>query len=159
MVSSTYNETEIEFTKEERTMLELLIGIPMTIAAWKRGWKGWAILPLPLALVAQFICGFFVGATASPGTTPEDLVGSAIAVGLVIDLIAAAVLIGMIVKERKPKVTINPVVGPVASSYQPARYCTGCGQELHDNATFCRNCGQMVGQALHGDVPLAGQHS
>jgi predicted amidophosphoribosyltransferase len=78
-------------------------------------------------------------------------------VSLVIDLIAAAVLVGMIVKERKPKVTINPVVSPMASSYQPARFCTGCGQELHDNAAFCRNCGQTVGRTLNGDVPLAGQ--
>jgi len=138
-------------------MLELLIGIPLTIAAWNRGWKGWAILPLPLALVAQFICGFFIGATASPGTTTDDLAGTAIAVSLVIDLMAAAVLVGMIVKERKPKVTINPVVSPMASSYQPARFCTGCGQELHDNASFCRACGQMVGPTLDGDVPLAGQ--
>jgi hypothetical protein len=138
-------------------MLELLIGIPLTIAAWKRGWKGWALLPLTLALVSQAIFGFFIGFTASPGTAIGDLEGLVVAVSLVIDLIAAAVLIGMIVKERKPKVTINPVVSPMASSYQPARFCTGCGQELHDNAAFCRNCGQTVGRTLNGDVPLAGQ--
>ena len=154
-------------------MLELLIGIPLTILAWKRGWKGWAILPLSLAFVAQFVCGFLIGAAASPGTTADDAAGTAIAVSLLIDLIAAAVLIGMIVKERKPKSSLtsqnanvrppnsptSPASSRVASGYQPARFCTGCRQELHDNAMFCRNCGQMVRRTLNSDAPLAGQHT
>jgi hypothetical protein len=128
-------------------MLELLIGIPLTIAAWKRGWKGWALLPLILALVTQAIFGFFVGFTASPGTAIGDLEGLVVAVSLVIDLIAAAALIGMIVKERKPEVPTNTVVDPVASAsnHQSARFCTGCGQKINDNAAFCRNCGARIG--------------
>jgi hypothetical protein len=82
-------------------LLELLIGIPLTITAWKRGWKGWAVLPLPLALVVQFVIGLILGATAPAGTTVDDLAGTAIAVALVIDLLAAAVLVGMIVKPRR----------------------------------------------------------
>ena len=106
--------------------------------------------------MAQLVCGFFIGATASPGTTAGDLEGVAVAVGLVIDLIAAAVLIGMIVKEKKPKVTVNPVdssaVCPVVGNYQPASYCMGCGQELSDSAKFCRHCGQMVRPADGGGL-------
>ena len=137
-------------------MLELLIGIPLTIAAWKRGWKGWALLPIPLGLVAGFIAGMIIGSVA---TTEDEFWGMAFSAIILIYIAEFGVLITMVVKKREPKVTINPVVSPVVSGYQPARFCIGCGQELHDNASFCRNCGQMIGRTLNSDVPLAGQRS
>jgi hypothetical protein len=134
--------------------IELIIEIALAIAAWNRGWKGWALVPVALGWGAALVAGLMIGTVA---TTTEELEGMSLMVVVLIDIVEFGALIAMIVKERKPKVTINPVVAPVASSYQPARFCTGCGQELHDNASFCRACGQMVGPTLDGDVPLAGQ--
>jgi hypothetical protein len=110
-----------------------------------------------------FAIGYLYASTAPIGATQNDMMRDMgplmIALGVVIDLIGGGVLIAMIAKQRKPKVTINPVVSPVVSGYQPARFCIGCGQELHDNASFCRNCGQMIARTLNGDVHLAGQRS
>ena len=133
-------------------MLLFLVVIPLTIAAWKRGWKGWALVPLVLPLAAVFVAGCLIGIM---GPTDDEASGMVLVGAGLGGVLWFGALVAMIVKGRKPKVTINPVVGPLVGLLQPAGVCGGCGSELHDNATFCRNCGQKVGQTLRGDLPVA----
>ena len=142
-------------------MLDLIVGIPLTIAAWKRGWKGWALLPMGLGLLVAFIAGAFIGSIA---TTEDEFWEMLLFAVVLIYLAEYGVLITMVVKKREPKVIptsqplVGPVVNPVAGDYRSTRYCIGCGQQLGESANFCRNCGQTVGRPLNGDAPLAGQY-
>ena len=50
----------------------LILEIWLTIKAWQKGWRGWALLPLAFALTA----GFAIGATAAAsGESLEDMMG------------------------------------------------------------------------------------
>lgn len=82
-------------------MLLLLLEIGLTIAAWKRGWKGWALLPLAIGMSAGFLFGLVVGAT---GGSEAELFG----VGVVLDVVCVITLIIMTVKGRR--VAENPPV-------------------------------------------------
>lgn len=46
----------------------LIIEIALTIAAWKKGWKGWALLPGAVA----FLMGFMVGAVMGAANIPME---------------------------------------------------------------------------------------
>jgi len=63
----------------------LAIEIALTIAAWRKGWKGLALLPVGAALV----CGFMVGAAMGAGGLSEEEV---FGIGLLIDLGVIAAL-------------------------------------------------------------------
>ncbi len=68
----------------------LFIEIALTMAAWKRGWKGWALLPIVIAMGIGFMSGLFM--------VSEE---SAFAFGLMLDLMCAAALVGMVVAKKK----------------------------------------------------------
>ena len=76
-------------------MLLLLVEIALTIEAWRRGWKGWALLPLGVGFGAGFLIGFIMGAA---GVVSED---SLFGICLVLDVACIGVLIGMIAKPRR----------------------------------------------------------
>lgn len=71
----------------------LVLEIGLTIAAWRRGWKGWALLPLGIG----FGIGFLIGLIMSASGASEE---SIFAVGFLGDVICIGVLIGMILKPR-----------------------------------------------------------
>ncbi len=48
----------------------LIVEIAMTVWAWKKGWAGWALMPLALCIAAGFAIGVALGAS---GGTVEDL--------------------------------------------------------------------------------------
>lgn len=68
----------------------LVLEIILTIAAWKRGWKGWALLPWVIALVAAFTVSLVRGA----------------ATGFVADVILIGAMIIMVNKPRWPAVEL-----------------------------------------------------
>jgi hypothetical protein len=49
-----------------------VIEIMLTVAAWKRGWKGWALLPLGIGLLAAIWAGSVL---ASAGVSEEEIGG------------------------------------------------------------------------------------
>ena len=71
----------------------LILEIALGIAAWKRGWKGWAVLPA----ILPFGIGFFFGLVMGPEVFESSVVG----VGFIIELVCIAVLIFMVVKGRQ----------------------------------------------------------
>jgi len=72
----------------------LALEIGLAIAAWRRGWKGWALLPLGIAAGIGFLGGLIIGAS---GGSEE----SALVIGIVADVIGIGALIAMIIKPRK----------------------------------------------------------
>ena len=72
----------------------LILEIILTISAWRRGWKAWALLPTAIAFGVAFIIGFVAGAN---GGSEGGVVGIAIA----LDVVCIAVLIGMIAKPHR----------------------------------------------------------
>ena len=82
----------------------LFIEIALTISAWRKGWRGWALLPGVMALVLGALLGLAMGTTATRG----DL----IVPSLMIDGLAIFALIGMVVKgpEKREEDTSNKSV-------------------------------------------------
>jgi len=72
----------------------LALEIGLTIAAWQRGWKAWALLPLGIGFGIGFLAGLIMGASGASE-------GSIFAVGLAADVICIVALIVMIIKPRK----------------------------------------------------------
>ncbi len=68
----------------------LFIEIALTTAAWKRGWKGWALLPLVIGMGIGFMSGLFMVSDES-----------ALAFGFMLDLMCIGALIGMVVAKKK----------------------------------------------------------
>jgi hypothetical protein len=84
----------------------LILEIGLAIWAWKRGWKGWALLPIGIGLAGGFLIGFIMGASGAS-------MGSILGVGLVCDILLIITLIVMIAKPRnkeEPVVFRAPVV-------------------------------------------------
>jgi hypothetical protein len=71
----------------------LILEIGLTVAAWRRGWKVRALLPLGIGFGIGFLGGLIMGVS---GASEESI----FAVGLVGDLICIGALIGMIAKPR-----------------------------------------------------------
>jgi hypothetical protein len=99
----------------------LLVEIGMLAAAWKRGWKGWALLPLLIGLGLGFLMGL---------SSAEDAQG----VGLLVDvgvIIALGIMIAMPRAKEDPKQV----------SAQATWTCSQCGS---GNTMFdkkCSHCG------------------
>jgi hypothetical protein len=70
-------------------MITLLIEIALTCKAWKRGWKGWALLPMAICIGGCFTLGMAIG--VSGGSTEAALV-----IGLLAD-IGTIVVLGVMV--------------------------------------------------------------
>lgn len=68
--------------------------ILLTIAAWRKGWRGWSLLPMGIVLGVASVIGLAVG---TAGGTQQDLIGP----GLVLDAMAVVALITM--TARSPK--------------------------------------------------------
>ena len=94
-------------------LLIAIVGIPLIIAAWKRGWKGWALLPIPLGLLTSFLIGFTWGAMVGPEAATEAYLDAHNTELMMIDLLSLltsfAVLIGMIIRPRRLKEGIEQV--------------------------------------------------
>jgi len=82
----------------------LIAEIVLTIAAWRRGWRGWALLPPVMAFAAGFLLGLVLG--------PEISEDGAFILGLLIDIVTIGVLIAMVVKGRKCHIVEQPSLGP-----------------------------------------------
>ena len=67
--------------------------IGLTVWAWRRGWKGWALVPLGLGLLAAAVIGFSTGAS---GGSVDDIAG----VLLFLDLACIGALIGLVARPR-----------------------------------------------------------
>ena len=72
----------------------LLLEIGLTGWAWRRGWKGWALLPLIVGVLAGMLLGASVGAA---GGSAEDVNGMA----LILDLACIGTLILMGLRGRE----------------------------------------------------------
>ncbi len=72
----------------------LIAEIMLTIAAWRKGWKAWALVPMGALLALAFMIGVAMGAS---GSSTDDAFG----VGLVLDL--ACVISLVILTVRAPK--------------------------------------------------------
>lgn len=72
----------------------LILEIVLAIAAWRRGWKGWALLPLVSAFGFGFLMGLIIGASGAS-------YGGIFAVGAMIDIVCIATLVGMVIKPHK----------------------------------------------------------
>jgi hypothetical protein len=72
----------------------LILEIALVIWAWKRGWKGWALLPILICAGVSFMYGFIMGGL-------EISIEGLDAYTLLFDLGCIAALIGMIAKPRK----------------------------------------------------------
>ena len=97
-------------------MLLLILEIGLAIAAWRRGWKGWALLPLVLGYGAAFSLGFF---SVETGMTDDTL----FAICLGIDLVMIGTLIGMVVKRRE-KSYISETDKQLESGYESEEITT-----------------------------------
>jgi len=65
----------------------LILQIGLTIAAWLRGWRAWALIPLGIA----FGSGLIMGALGMSGA-------GVFTAGTIINIVCIAVLIGMVIK-------------------------------------------------------------
>lgn len=131
------------------TLVLVIVGIPLIIVAWKRGWKGWALLPIPVAWLAIFVMGFIWGTTLDPEIDFDAFYEEHTIEFLLIDILpllaALAVLIGMITKPRLQRGAIDK--GAIQRSSSFGVFCPNCGLEQVDNAKFCRSCGTRVGES------------
>jgi len=87
-------------------MLLLILEIGLTISAWQRGWKGWALLPGAFALAGGYMLGMVLG-----GDSSVDF----FSVGIIIDILCVIALIIMVSKRavsmhlRKPQLSMSKV--------------------------------------------------
>ena len=74
----------------------LVAEIILTIVAWNRGWRGYALIPLLVVISLGFIVG------AAIGDNPADQVSDVSGAGLIFDAFLIIILVGMIIKGRNP---------------------------------------------------------
>ena len=66
----------------------LIIEIALSVAAWRKGWKAWALLPLGVVIGIEALIWVAVGASggsieqAAPMLIGLDLVGMGVLIGL-----------------------------------------------------------------------------
>jgi hypothetical protein len=89
---------------EEGVPMFLLTEIGLTVAAWRRGWRWWALLPLGGAVGLAVFLGIAVGASGGS-------VAQAKPVFLLLDLIGIGTLIGLVARApRCAQLTTMPKV-------------------------------------------------
>jgi uncharacterized membrane protein YfcA len=79
----------------------MILEIALTVSAWKRGWRGRALLPLAIGLFIAFFAGVLMGAS---GAGDESL-------GFLI-IVDIAVVVSLIVMVAKPRRTQDKVYRP-----------------------------------------------
>jgi len=72
----------------------LILEIILTIVAWNRGWKAWALLPLVVPVALGFVIGMIVGAQ---GGSMEDIMP----IALVLDGVSVVSLIALAARGRQ----------------------------------------------------------
>ena len=126
-----------------------VVGIPLIIVAWTRGWKGWALLPIPVALLASVLIEFIWATTLGLGVDIDAYVVEHNAEFTLLEILpwlaAVVVTIVMIAKPRRQRGTIGQGVIQGSSSF--GVFCPNFGVEQVDNAKFCRSCGARVGES------------
>ena len=75
----------------------LILEIILTIVSWRKGWRGWALLPAGIVGFIAFIIGAMAGAAGYSGTQVRGLT---VAI-LPLDLLCVGVLVWMASKGRK----------------------------------------------------------
>jgi hypothetical protein len=76
-------------------MVTLIIEIMLTIKAWRKGWRGYALLPLGILLPAGFLLGIVIG--ASGGGLEQ-----ALPVGILLEIACIGVLIRLAARGPSP---------------------------------------------------------
>jgi len=71
----------------------LVLEIILTVAAWCRGWKGWALVPIAVGLFLGFLFGGVIGASSGS-------MEAAVVVGLLLDVAVTGTLIVMVARPR-----------------------------------------------------------
>ncbi len=82
-------------------MLDIIILGGLTIAAWKRGWGKWALIPSVSYLPLAFFIGMVLGAVAGSTTSLRSLEGMSQGIAFMLFIVVCIALIGMIIKGRK----------------------------------------------------------
>ena len=72
----------------------LIIEIILTVLAWRKGWKWYALIPLAAALLVGFLIGMSVGAS---GGSVNDVKG----ITIFLDIIVTLILVFMSVRGPK----------------------------------------------------------
>ena len=89
-------------------MLMLIIELWLTVAAWRKGWRGYALLPVAFA----FVTGLFIGMGAGAnGRTLADIMPLAV----VLDLVCIGVLIRMAVRGPQSAEVLTLGVAPASA--------------------------------------------
>jgi hypothetical protein len=81
-------------------MLTLIIEILLTIKAWRKGWRGYALLPLGALLIAGFLLGIVIGSSGG------DL-GQALPAGLFLEIACIGILIRLAAKGPSPALVLS----------------------------------------------------
>jgi uncharacterized membrane protein YfcA len=71
----------------------LIVEIILTVAAWRRGWRARALLPIAVCLLLAFVFGAVIGAS---GGSMDSVVG----VAFLLDLTAIVTLAVMVARPR-----------------------------------------------------------
>lgn len=107
-------------------LIMLVVGIPLAIVAWNRGWKWRAMLPLSLGLSLELILGFLLGfILASMDVsmrTINSVLGVCSFVEIGLDVAILGILVWMAIKGHKEKESIlfSPASdAPSTPSYNP----------------------------------------
>lgn len=69
----------------------LIAQVLLTVQAWRKGWKGWALLPMGVALLLGLLLG-----------SVTDDVERLVVPGLIGDLLSLAALIGLSMRGPQP---------------------------------------------------------
>ena len=143
-----------------------ILEIGLTVWAWKRGWRGWALLPLTIGLGASFLSGFYIGFSGGSEENLENMMG----LFLLMDVAVIVSLVLMVIFKRGRKVVVKDSrayrnmtsddgkyqtanveeLSPqqttgVAQVPQVAHFCAQCGSRLQYPVRFCAGCGMQVG--------------
>jgi hypothetical protein len=83
-------------------MLTLIIEILLTIKAWHKGWRGYALLPLGIMIPAGLVLGAMIG-SAGGG------LAQALPAGILLEIVCIGVLIRMAARgpNRAPASVLN----------------------------------------------------
>ena len=82
----------------------MFLEICLTVIAWKRGWKGWALLPLAITLATGFVAGAIAYFVNGPEEPP-------LAIEILSDLALIIALVVMIARPRRKAKPAETVVG------------------------------------------------
>jgi len=97
----------------------IVIQIGLTLWAWNRGWKAWALLPVGIPFVAGLVWGVYTGINGATVANMESVL-------ILMDLSSMVILVGMIGKGRNPVMASstaveNGAVSPMAHDTVEAR--------------------------------------